>query len=326
MSQIDQSITDMHWQYDLLGSIEVGIVVVDRNFTVEMWNQFMENHSGLLPSQVVGQSLFSVFPSIEQKWLERKADPVFNLKTPAFLIWEQRPYLFKFTTNRPITSASDSMYQNVTIFPLASLTGEVEKICIMVYDVTDQALGQLNIERLNDELEEVSRTDGLTRLFNRRYWQEQFEREYKRTLRSDDLSTVIMIDIDHFKSVNDTYGHQAGDAVIQSLADVVRGTIRETDYAGRYGGEEFAILLPDTSVNNALSVAERLRKRAEKTTVTHDEQEITYTISIGAAEFSASYPTALAWLESADQALYASKQNGRNQVQLFKPSVKDPSS
>lgn len=319
MSSPDQSISDMHWQYDLLGSIEVGIVVVNRDFTVEMWNQFMENHSGLLPSQVVGKELFSMFKEIDKAWLLRKADPVFNLKSPAFLIWEQRSYLFKFTTNRPITSASDSMYQNVTIFPLASLSGEVEKICIMVYDVTDQALGQLNIERLNDELEAVSRTDGLTQLYNRRYWQEQFEREYKRTLRSDDLSTVIMLDIDHFKAVNDTYGHQAGDAVIQSLADVVRLTIRETDYAGRYGGEEFAILLPDTSVKSALMVAERLRKTAEKSTVTHEGREISYTISIGAAQFSANHPTALAWLERADQALYAAKEGGRNQVQLYLP-------
>lgn len=278
MSSYDQSISDMHWQYDLLGSIEVGIVVVNRDFTVEMWNQFMENHSGLLPSQVVGKELFSVFQEIDKAWLKRKADPVFNLKSPAFLIWEQRPYLFNFTTNRPITSASDSMYQNVTIFPLASLSGQVEKICIMVYDVTDQALGQLNIERLNDELEAVSRTDGLTQLYNRRYWQEQFEREYKRTLRSDDLSTVVMLDIDHFKAVNDTYGHQAGDAVIQSLADVVRLTIRETDSAGRYGGEEFAILLPDTSVKSAMQVAERLRRTAEKTTVTHEGRDINYTI------------------------------------------------
>ena len=316
MSKIDQSISDLHWQYDLLGSIEVGIVVVNRDFVVEMWNQFMENHSGFLPSQVVGKDLFSLFPELDKGWLQSKAAPVFDLKTPAFLIWEQRPYLFKFSTNRPITSASDSMYQNVTIFPLASLGNQVEKICIMVYDVTDQALGQLNIERLNNELESVSRTDGLTQLFNRRYWQEQFEREYKRSLRSDEVSTVIMLDIDHFKAVNDTYGHQAGDAVIQSLADVVRETIRETDYAGRYGGEEFAILLPDTSVANVMGVAERLRASAESKSVTHDGNSISYTISIGAAEFDTKYSTALAWLEKADQALYAAKQGGRNQVQL----------
>lgn len=316
MSQTASELADLHWQYDLLGSIEVGIVVVNRDFTVEMWNQFMENHSGKLPSDVVGQSLFSLFPEIDSDWLKRKAQPVFDLNTPAFIIWEQRPFLFKFTTNRPITSASDSMYQNVTMFPLSTLGESSEKICIMVYDVTDQALGKMNIEKLNDELEEVSRIDGLTRLFNRRYWQEQFEREYKRALRSDEVSTVVMLDIDHFKKVNDTYGHQAGDKVIQSLAKVISDTIRETDNAGRYGGEEFAILLPDTSVEAAVTVAERLRVAAEQQVVTHEDDRIQYTISIGAAQFSAHFETALVWLEHADQALYAAKEGGRNQVVL----------
>ncbi|WP_100643752.1 diguanylate cyclase [Alteromonas facilis] len=317
MSQTANEVAELHWQYDLMGSIEVGIVVINRDFKVEMWNQFMENHSGKLPSAVVGNNLFSLFPEIDKAWLERKAQPAFDLKTPAFLIWEQRPYLFKFSTNRPITSASDYMYQNITIFPLASLNEKVEKVCIMVYDVTDQALAKLNIERLNSELEAVSRIDGLTRLYNRRFWQEQFEREYKRSLRSEEPATVIMLDIDHFKRVNDTYGHQAGDKVIQSLADVIKTLIRETDYAGRYGGEEFAILLPDTPVVQANYVAERLRKASEKVVVEHDGQRITFTISVGAAEFHSSYTTALAWLEDADQALYAAKESGRNQVKIY---------
>lgn len=316
MSDTTQVLADMHWQYDLLGTIEVGIVVINRDFQVEMWNQFMENHSGKLPSGVVGKNLFDVFPEIDKAWLSRKAQPVFDLKTPAFLIWEQRPYLFRFTTNRPITSGSDHMYQNVTIFPLATLGEQVEKVCIMVYDVTDQALAKLNIEHLNQELEAVSRIDGLTKLFNRRFWQEQFEREYKRSLRRDEPSTVIMLDIDHFKKVNDTYGHQAGDKVIQALAAVVGSFTRETDYAGRYGGEEFVILLTEASLEHARYVAERLRKKAESTVVRHEEHTINFTVSIGAAEFSAHYDTALAWLEDADQALYAAKQNGRNRVKV----------
>ncbi|MDM7861682.1 diguanylate cyclase [Alteromonas sp. ASW11-36] len=309
-----KALAEMHWQYDLLGSIEVGIVVINRDFTVEMWNQFMENHSGKLPSSVVGKSLFDVFPEVDKTWLLRKAQPVFDLRTPAFLIWEQRPYLFKFTTNRPITSSSDFMYQNVTIFPLATLGDKIEKICIMVYDVTDQALGQINIERLNGELEEMSRIDGLTRLFNRRYWQETFEREFKRAKRYDETCTVLMLDIDHFKKVNDTYGHQAGDKVIQALADVIRDTIRETDSAGRYGGEEFAILLPDTDAASVGYVAERLRKAAEKKQVKHEDHKIDFTISVGAAQYHERHQTALAWLEHADQALYQAKENGRNQA------------
>ena len=101
---INDEIMQMHWQHDLLSSIEVGIVVMDKHFNVEVWNQFMENHADLRPSEVIGKSLFSLFPEIEESWLRGKAEPVFNLRTPVFIIWEQRPYLFQFGTNRPITS------------------------------------------------------------------------------------------------------------------------------------------------------------------------------------------------------------------------------
>ena len=155
-------LADIHWQQDLLGSIEVGIVVIDKAFNVQAWNQFMENHSNLLPSQVMGKSLFTSFPDIDEAWLTAKAEPVFNLNTPVFLIWEQRPYLFRFSSNRPVTSASSVMYQNVTMFPLVSSTGEIDRLCMMIYDVTDQALSKLRVEGLNEELKVMSRVDGLT--------------------------------------------------------------------------------------------------------------------------------------------------------------------
>lgn len=306
----------MHWQHDLLSSIEVGIVVLDRDFNVEVWNQFMENHSGLLPSQVCGSGLFKHFPEIDGAWLRAKAQPVFNLKTPVFLIWEQRPYLFKFSSNRPITSESEHMYQNVTIFPLASVTGKVDRLCMLVYDVTDQALSKLRVERLNDELKVMSRVDGLTGLYNRRYWQERFDYTFKLAKRRGRPITALMLDIDHFKKVNDTHGHQAGDKVIQSLAEVIKKSIRETDLAGRYGGEEFAVVLTETDVQNAIKVAERIRKLAAASVVEHEGAEIRYTVSLGLAEYTPGHASAMAWLEMADQALYDAKLGGRNQYQV----------
>jgi PAS domain-containing protein len=121
-------LSSMHWQHDLLSSIEVGIVVIDKSYRVEVWNQFMENHSNLRPSQIMGKPLFEFFPEIDKSWFKRKCEPVFNMGTPAFIIWEQRPNVFKFETSRPITSTSDVMYQNVTIFPLASVNGKTERI------------------------------------------------------------------------------------------------------------------------------------------------------------------------------------------------------
>ena len=315
-SHVLDDISRQHWLHDLLSSVEVGIVVLDRHFNVEVWNQFMENNSNLRPSQIMGQNLFKHFPEIDAEWLTLKAQPVFNLKTPVFLIWEQRPYLFKFGCNRPVTSELDLMYQNVTLFPLSSLTGEVERMCMLVYDVTDQASSQLSIEGLNEQLLKMSRVDGLTQLYNRRYWQERFQSMYRLAKRRESPITAVMLDIDHFKAVNDNYGHQAGDKVIQALAGVIRREVRETDLAGRYGGEEFAIILCDAAGTDALQVAQRIRRAVEATEVTHDGHTIHFTVSLGLAELSRRFSSEMQWLDSADQALYEAKENGRNQAVL----------
>ncbi|MFT2089827.1 diguanylate cyclase [Paraglaciecola sp. 2405UD69-4] len=311
---IDSSLAEMHWKHDLLGSIEVGIVVLDRNYNVKVWNQFMENHSSIVPGMIQDKSLFEFFPEIDERWFTRKAQPAFTLKSPVFIIWEQRPYLFRFDCNRPITSQSEYMFQNITIFPLASLTGQVEQICLVIYDVTDEAMGRLRIESLNKQLEKMSRTDGLTGLYNRQYWEEQLVMEYARDKRTEVPSALVMLDLDHFKHINDTYGHPAGDSVIKSFANVIRKATRGTDLVGRYGGEEFAIILPDTPVENVEFVAQRIRRFAEKKPVIHGDIEISYTVSVGIAGFNESYKSYTEWLAAADNALYQAKESGRNKV------------
>ena len=313
---VDSSLAEMHWKHDLLGSIEVGIVVLDINFNVQVWNQFMENHSNIVPGEIQGKNLFEFFPEIDKQWFTRKAAPAFSLKSPVFIIWEQRPYLFKFDCNRPITAQADYMYQNITIFPLASLSGQVDHICLVIYDVTDEAVSRMGMQSLNSQLETISRVDGLTGLYNRRYWEEQFVMEFKRGLRSESPAALIMLDIDHFKKVNDTYGHPAGDEVIKTLGALIKKATRETDLAGRYGGEEFAIILPDTPVANVEFVAERIRRIVEKEVVVYDQINITFTISIGIAGFKPSYKDSTQWLEKADKALYQAKESGRNRVIL----------
>jgi diguanylate cyclase len=209
------------------------------------------------------------------------------------------------------------MFQNITIFPLASLTGQVEQICVLIYDVTDEALSRLAMQSLNKQLEKMSRIDGLTGLYNRYCWEEQFAMEYKRSKRSGNSSALVMIDIDFFKKVNDNYGHTAGDEVIKNLVNITKKATRETDITGRYSGEEFAIILPDTPVANVEFVAERIRRMVEKCTVFHDGAPISFTISIGIASFKHSYKDSAQWLDAAEKALYKAKEMGRNQVVLI---------
>jgi len=310
-------IHELHWLMDMLQSIDVGLVVLDQNYNVQVWNNFMENHSGLSSAQSLGNNLLELFPEISPEWFLRKAKSVFMLKCQSFSNWEQRPYLFKFKNYRPITGTTEFMYQDITFIPLISTSGEVTQLGIMIYDVTNTAINKRELEKANRELERLSRTDGLTKLNNRAYWEDCLHNEFLRCKRTGRDTSVIMFDIDHFKKVNDTYGHQAGDEVIRVVSRLLMETIRTTDIAGRYGGEEFGTLLIETNKENSLVVAERLRKKIESTAVVHDNVEINFTVSLGIAEFSPDLENHTQWLEMADKALYESKESGRNNSTIF---------
>lgn len=307
---------EMHWLMEMLYNIDVGLVVLDKEFTIQIFNGFMENHSGLLPSEVKGKVLFDLFDEISQDWFIRKAESVFLLQNKAFTIWEQRPYLFKFHSYRPVTGNAEYMYQNTTFIPLTSAQGEVTHLCLLVYDVTDNAVHKKSLEQANKELAVLSQTDGLTQLFNRTHWESCLKAEYKRWMRSQNVSSLVMLDIDHFKMVNDTYGHTVGDEVIRHISKLIREHVRETDICGRYGGEEFTVLLADTSLKNAYVFAERLRRAVDESIVKYNDIDLKYTISLGISEIDTSIKTHSEWIECADAALYTSKETGRNKVSM----------
>ncbi len=149
MSLESSQLNELHWLMEMLHNIDVGLVVLDRDYKIQIFNGFMENHSGLLPREVKGEVLFNLFDEIPEEWFIRKADSVFLLKNKAFTIWEQRPYLFKFDSYRPVTGSADYMYQNTTFLPLLSATGEVSHLCLIVYDVTDTAMYKRSLEQAN---------------------------------------------------------------------------------------------------------------------------------------------------------------------------------
>ncbi len=316
MSLETEQINELHWLMEMLHTIDVGLVVLDRQYKIQIWNGFMENHSGLLPREVKDKELFSLFDEIPQDWFKRKAESVFMLKNKAFTIWEQRPYLFKFQNYRPITGSAEYMYQNTTFIPLMSSTGLVTHLCLLIYDVTDNAINKKELEKLNGDLGILSQTDGLTNLFNRSHWENCLKAEFKRWKRSHSASSLVILDIDHFKNVNDTYGHTVGDDVIRHLSSLIKQHVRETDISGRYGGEEFVILLADTPLENAQIFAERLRKEVAQSIVKHNDIDLSYTISLGIAEIAPSIKTYEEWIEHADAALYCSKESGRNKVSV----------
>ncbi|WP_455375320.1 diguanylate cyclase [Kaarinaea lacus] len=306
-------ITEFHWMMDMLQSIDVGLIVLDREYNFQVWNSFMANHSGIDAANIIGKNIFSVFNDIPEEWFRRKMESVFLLNCRSFTTWKQRPYLFRFKNNRPITGQTDFMYQNVTLLPLTSADGTVKHVGVIVYDVTDSAVNSNELEKANSTLQAVSRIDHLTQLYNRGYWEERLEEEFLRSLRTEQPCSLIMFDIDFFKNINDEYGHQAGDEIIRVTADQVRHKIRGTDIPGRYGGEEFGIILIDTMADDAQVMAERLRNAIGSLVVEYEDEEISYTISLGVSQINATMKNYNQWLEVTDQALYQAKHNGRNQ-------------
>ncbi|GGB46423.1 sensor domain-containing diguanylate cyclase [Shewanella inventionis] len=318
MSNDQSAMNELHWLIDMVQTIEVGLVVLDRNYNIQLWNGFMENHSGVSPNSIKGENLFEKFPDLPSDWLKQKMESVFVLKNRTFISWEQRPYVFKFKNYRPVTGRADFMFQNITLLPLASLTGEITHISIIVYDVTDIAVNKLQLKSANEQLEQLSQTDGLTQLHNRRHWQLCMEKEFERHSRYGDTSSLVMIDIDNFKQVNDKYGHPAGDKVIQHIAYLLKQSLRETDCAGRYGGEEFAVVLSKTTADEALFFTERLRKRIEESEIAFENRLIKVTVSLGINDLSVQTDNSSNWLSGADKALYIAKQEGRNKSIVFK--------
>ncbi|QLC72431.1 diguanylate cyclase [Pseudomonas sp. LPB0260] len=314
-------LNEFHWLMATVQSIDVGVIMLDREYRVEIWNSFMENHSGRPPSEVHQQSFFEVFPEVDEDWFRNKLETVALLGTPAFTIWEQRPYLVRFKNYQPITGQEDHMYQNVTLIPLRATNSEVAHICVIIYDVTEVATNKRQLQAANLELKRLSSTDRLTGLNNRGHWEEALRLEYARHQRYRTMASLVMFDIDHFKKVNDTYGHQAGDKVIQGVANLVLAHVRTNDIAGRYGGEEFAVLLPDTDAKGAQLFAERLRLAVEAMRVEHDGVVIPVTISLGVADLAPPSTGHEQLIEWADHALYASKKGGRNRTSLHQVPV-----
>lgn len=313
-------LNEFHWLMDVLQNIDVGLIVLDLDMNIKLWNSFMQNHSAKLPSDVLDRNLFDIFKELPEAWFRRKLQSVTVLQNAAFTTWEQRPYLFRFNNYRPVTGMAEYMYQNCTILPLTDARGQVNHICLIVYDVTEVAVNRMQLQKANVQLQRISRTDGLTGLLNRKTWENHLIQEFKRFQRYKHSTSLIMFDIDHFKKVNDGYGHPAGDEVIRHAAQTLLQNLRDSDIAGRYGGEEFAVILVDTDAAGALIVAERIRTAIEASSVHYEEFVLNYTISLGICELSSKIRNSTLWIEGADKGLYNAKRGGRNQTARYDDS------
>ncbi len=299
----------------LLAQLNCGVVVLDAHYRLVFINQFIARRANVMLADVQGQSLFDVFADLPQAWLQRKLDSVRQLQVPAFSNWEQRQYIFKLPHLRPLSTGSQYMAQNCSIMPLAASGSNEGYICILIEDATDAFVYQQQLHSSMQQLEQANRTDGLTGIFNRHYWQQQLQLELQRATRYQHPVSLLLFDLDKFKQLNDTYGHQGGDVVLTSVSQQISALLRDTDVFGRYGGEEFGVVLPETPLSGAIKVANRICQAIAAGPVSYNQQQIPVTLSIGVAGFVNQSADEL--IQHADIALYNAKRQGRNCVRAY---------
>lgn len=284
------------------------VFVLDVNDRVLDANVMAQNFLGKDVDEIVGRDPLEVFKAWPQLlnrffWMERSREEI------------------EIPGDPPRTL-------EVIVTPIYNRFNLLEGRAIVAYDITERKalevkLTALNVslqeqldenERLRLQLQEQAIRDPLTGVFNRRFFSEELERESARAARENIPYSILILDVDHFKKFNDTYGHKCGDIVLQTLADFLVENTRRSDVVCRYGGEEFVVLMPDAALDAAYERAENLRQRFEALVVEYEGRRLQATFSAGVACFPMHSSSAEVLLTLADQALYLSKTNGRNCV------------
>jgi len=203
-------------------------------------------------------------------------------------------------------SVNKQWYQG-RVFPLEQRRDDVRSVLWVAVNITEKKLLELELKKLAEK-------DDLTSSYNRRYFTEVIHRSFSLYLRDTSSFCVLMLDIDFFKAINDNFGHDGGDTLLVTLTNVFKREIRDIDLLARYGGEEFIFLLPNTTKEKALIVAERIRLAAEEFRLSHYNKVLRATVSIGVSEVNVNDTSHEQVIKRADLALYTAKVSGRNQV------------
>lgn len=209
----------------------------------------------------------------------------------------------------PLDGPSDTQWFEGRVYPIKDKSNAINSVIWLAINITDR-------KNLEERLKELSEKDSLTGAYNRRHFMQIFDQEFSIAKRYNTKLAVLLIDIDNFKEINDTYGHDGGDAVLKRFVMFCEDILRQSDLFARYGGEEFIVMLPNTPSLGAAIIAERIRANIEEMVVTYEQQTIKFTISIGISLVMDADVNSNAILTRADSALYQAKKTGRNKIEI----------
>lgn len=292
----------------LIENMRDGILVLDAQNRIVDMNPAMENFIEKKVDFYMGKNAFEVF----ETWMEKTDLLLHGLETRAELQVPKDPSRYLDLRVTPLYDKKQLLNGHLMVFHDITERKQVEKRLRYVNDRLQTQLIEIGV--LQSKLREQTLRDPLTNLFNRRYLEETLERELARAAREDYSVCVIMIDLDHFKRINDTYGHEAGDEVLKTLAITLSEQCRRGDFACRYGGEEFVVIMPNINMDTAYERAEHIRQSLISLHVPYGHYNLTVTLSMGIACYPINGGTREAILRAADQAMYGAKEAGRDHI------------
>ncbi|MGO9377619.1 MAG: diguanylate cyclase, partial [Dissulfurispiraceae bacterium] len=271
------------------------IAIIDRDYKILRANKAMADKINAHPRELIGKKCHEICHGIQE--------PI-----PICPLHQSLADGKEHSGEVLVTKLGGTFLVSVT--PLPTENGEAEAFVHVARDITERKI-------LEARLRKLAITDGLTNIWNRRHFIHLTGRELERTRRYGGQLAIAMIDLDDFKSINDTYGHDVGDDVLKKVAEIVRTTLRKVDIFARYGGDEFVIALPETGLSQAVKVAERLCQNVAELSLNSSCSPRHITVSIGLTITGADSADLMKLLKQADEALYQAKRKGKNRVEVF---------
>ena len=322
--------------YRVFDHIPTGVFILSEDFRIIFWNRCMEEWTMVERGSLLGSDVFRHFPHLDAPRYRKRIADIFSGGAPTVFSSQLHKHIIpaplpggKFRVQYTVVTGIPTGTPGEThaLFSIQDVTSLTEAInCYnlehrkLIAEMDVRKKTEKEFKKLNVILKERSIRDGLTGLYNHRHFWNAMRRDFQLAVRHKIDLALLLIDLDLFKKVNDLYGHLLGDTVLKGVGKVILKSVRTTDIVSRYGGEEFAVLLPGTNVSGAGVIAENIRRAIEQHRFKSTQGKFHVTASIGVASINDHVPDSpQKLLDMADSALYCSKERGRNRVVVYSP-------